>query len=69
MGIIYQTSQTPRYSGLFLTRIDGSGRLALTNIRRAISSGVALILGMGVEGRPGLRLGLGFFAFIYTPLV
>ena len=43
---------------LFLTQIDGLGSLALSNIRRTISFAVALILGMGLEGRPGLRLGL-----------
>lgn len=47
--------------GRFLTRIEGSGGLALAKMRRAASSGDAGNLMRRVMGRPGLRLALGFF--------
>ena len=57
-GLHIKLAKSLAQLGRFLTRIDGSGVLALAKMRRAISSGVALILGIGVEGRPWLAFDL-----------
>ena len=61
-GLYTKLAKSPAYFGLFRTRIDGSGGLALPNIRWATSSGGASSLMIRVRGRPG------FFLVLWTSL-